>query len=189
MRKINLRLLASSVKPGVVGDGGEVAKSGDGRQKGGVRFAVARAPLDAWLGQKKEGIEAHLLGQTLASGVVYIGGYPEMCWWRHSVILEIETKREEIEATAVLYRVSEVCCRSATAVATAGRGSSHRGGELLRLQWRRQRRRRILVFIHAKGYVGWFGLRLGPGCWVAVQAATGLVRAVLVGCSMGCPTR
>jgi hypothetical protein len=73
MRKINLRLLASSVKPGVVGDGGEVAKSGDGRQKGGVRFAVARAPLDAWLGQKKEGIEAHLLGQTLASGVVYIG--------------------------------------------------------------------------------------------------------------------
>jgi hypothetical protein len=30
------------------------------------------------------------------------------------------------------------------------------------------------VFIHAKRYVGWFGLRLGPGCWAALQAAAGL---------------
>ena len=51
-----------------------VADSGDDRRNGGVRFAVPRAPLDVWLDQKKEGIEAHLLDLTLASGVACIGG-------------------------------------------------------------------------------------------------------------------
>jgi hypothetical protein len=74
MRKINLRLLVRSVRPGVVGDDGEVTNSGDDQRKGGVRFAVTRAPLDVWLYHKKEGIEAHLLDLTLVSGVACIGG-------------------------------------------------------------------------------------------------------------------
>jgi hypothetical protein len=62
MRKINLRLLASSVKPGVVGDGGEVAIAGDPEQKGASKLAHHQAPLDALLRQIDVNVEAHLPG-------------------------------------------------------------------------------------------------------------------------------
>ena len=54
---------------------------------------------------------------------------------------------------------------------TTGRGSPRRGGELLRVEWGKRRRRRLSVFIHAKGYLGHVGL-----CWSgAVGPVVGLV--------------
>jgi hypothetical protein len=178
MRKINLRLLASSVKPGVVGDGGEVAKSGDGRQKGGVQFAVARASLDAWLGQKKEGIEAHLLGLTVGLETAPIGGddgrpaqlgFPKFG--------RFGRRGENLWLLCALYP-SCVRWRSATAATTSGRGDCRLGGELSRVQSWRRRRRRCLRSYPGEGLSGLCGLRLGPWCW-----------AVRVGYSVGCPAR
>jgi hypothetical protein len=100
-----------------------------------------------------------------------------------------ETKRGEIEGVHAIYMVPGVRWRSATSAATAGRGAGDAVASFCASSRRDEDDDVLFVFIHAKGYVGWFGLRLGPGCWAAVQAATGLVRAVLVGCSMGCPTR
>jgi hypothetical protein len=84
---------------------------------------------------------------------------------RVSEFWSIETKREEIEATAALYRVSEACWRSATAAATAGRGASIAVSSSCASGGGDEDEDVRLVFIRAKRYglVLGYGLEMGLG--------------------------
>jgi hypothetical protein len=68
MLTLTLMLVDCSTRLIEVGGELEITDTGDDRWQRGARFAVSRAPLDAWLDQKEDGFEAHLLDQTLGSG-------------------------------------------------------------------------------------------------------------------------
>jgi hypothetical protein len=75
MRNVTLILMGWSARWILDGIKHEFADTATVHRKGNVKLDCSRAPLDAWLCQQNDDVEAHLLDQTVSSGVVSMVGF------------------------------------------------------------------------------------------------------------------